>query len=188
MELLNFAETLDYTKKSSKYAIGLIHELYDELFSKNDRRLSIKNLLEIGVDSGFSLLLWRDYFVNANVTGIDIKECPILFGEDRISHLIQNAYSLDTIKQLNKFDIIIDDGPHTFESMVFFLQNYPQLCNKGGLVILEDIVYPQWMPELLDLAKIHGSVSYINIKNKMISDRYKIKWKDRDYFNIVIEV
>ena len=31
------------------------------------------NILEIGVDNGDSLRLWREYFPNANICGIDIK-------------------------------------------------------------------------------------------------------------------
>lgn len=35
------------------------------------------NLLEVGVYKGGSLLLWRDYFPNGNIVGIDINPVEI---------------------------------------------------------------------------------------------------------------
>ena len=49
---------------SSKNISGFI-ELYQKYFSvyKDDKI----NLLEIGVDNGDSLRIWREYFINANI-------------------------------------------------------------------------------------------------------------------------
>ena len=58
---------------SSKNISGFI-QLYEKYFStlKNSKI----NILEIGVEGGDSLRIWREYFTNANICGIDIdKKC-----------------------------------------------------------------------------------------------------------------
>ena len=54
---------------SSKNISGFI-QLYEKYFSslKNSKI----NILEIGVEGGDSLRIWREYFTNANICGIDI--------------------------------------------------------------------------------------------------------------------
>jgi autotransporter strand-loop-strand O-heptosyltransferase len=47
---------------------------------------------------------------------------------------------IDIIKQNEgKFDIIIDDGPHTWKSQKWFFENYYDLLNDGGVLFCEDI-------------------------------------------------
>jgi hypothetical protein len=54
-----------------------------------------------------------------------------------------DAYTTDMIQLLNekegKFDIIIDDGPHTWASQEWFFRNYYSLLNEGGVLMCEDI-------------------------------------------------
>ena len=50
--------------------------------------------------------------------------------------------SMGLIKdKYGKFDIIIDDGPHTMESQIFFLDHYSELLNDNGVLICEDVNY-----------------------------------------------
>ena len=55
---------------SSKNISGFI-ELYEKYFAplKNSKI----NILEIGIENGDSLRIWREYFPNANIIGIDIE-------------------------------------------------------------------------------------------------------------------
>ena len=64
---------VDIGKKypSSKNISGFI-QLYDKYFTPY-RDLEI-NILEIGVDNGDSLRIWREYFSKANICGIDIDK------------------------------------------------------------------------------------------------------------------
>jgi methylase of polypeptide subunit release factors len=39
----------------------------------NERRFDKPRILELGVFSGASLLIWRDYLPNATILGIDIS-------------------------------------------------------------------------------------------------------------------
>jgi hypothetical protein len=84
-----------------------------------------KKILEIGVDNGGSIFMWREYFPEANIIGIDNKDCPQLENRDRINFVVEDAYSYKALDQLpNDFDVIIDDGSHTLESMTFVIKEY----------------------------------------------------------------
>lgn len=149
MSLLEFVEA---TKNDqTKWFHGYIDLFYDRLFTpRKDLPL---NILEIGISNGHSCKLWQDFFQNGKVYGMDVFRCHTLDGEPRIVQIIGDAYTQHSVQNLpeKEFDIIIDDGPHTFESMVFFLQNYIHMVKPTGVVILEDIVDPNWTPKLVEL-------------------------------------
>ena len=44
--------------------------LYGSLFK--DKKETTQNILEIGIQNGGSIKLWRDYFINATIYGLDI--------------------------------------------------------------------------------------------------------------------
>ena len=134
-------------------------DTYEELFeSKKHENI---NVLEIGIHYGGSIKLWRDYFTNAQIYGVDvinesdgiIRENSILV-DPHIKLLTRvNAYDHSFINFLKskKFDILIDDGPHTFDSVVFFVQYYLPLLNDGGVMVIEDIQHWDWIDKLSDL-------------------------------------
>jgi hypothetical protein len=129
-------------------------EPYENLLK--DKQLTCKNVLEIGIQHGGSMKLWNDYFVNATIYGIDIDEGPNFLKEfNRVNCLKIDAYSQQSIDYfINKnvaFDLIIDDGPHTLESMIYFIINYIQLLNSNGILIVEDIPDIAWC----DIFKTH---------------------------------
>lgn len=117
------------------------------------RRKLIKNVLEIGVWTGGSHLLWRDYFPNAMVYGLDICDYPYQSIEDRIVFMKRDAYLASTVNMFpdNYFDLVIDDGPHTLESLKFFAQYYSKKLIRGGILVLEDILNIDWCDELISL-------------------------------------
>ena len=56
---------------SSKNISGFI-QLYEKYFTSL-KNLKI-NILEIGIENGDSLRIWREFFPNANICGIDIDK------------------------------------------------------------------------------------------------------------------
>ena len=58
----------------------------------NDRRLTIKKVLEIGAGEGASLRMWSDFFPNALVYGADNQDNRV-FKEDRIEVFKCDQYS-----------------------------------------------------------------------------------------------
>jgi FkbM family methyltransferase len=122
-------------------------ETYEKLMK--NKHLTCKNILEIGVQRGGSIKLWNDYFVNANIYGIDIDTSPDFLKEfNRVSCLKMNAYSQESIscflEKKIEFDFIIHDGPNTLESILYFIKNYIQLLSVDGVMIIEDIQDIKW--------------------------------------------
>jgi len=133
--------------------------LYNVLF--NTKKLSAKNILEIGIGGGGgSIKLWHDYFVNANITAIDILHIDTFYDDLKNNERIKlftssDAYNsdffIDNILNCNiKYDIIIDDGPHTLESMIKFIKLYRHLLADDGIMIIEDIQDWDWIQSLVE--------------------------------------
>jgi len=120
----------------------------------HDKRDTVKNILEIGVASGGSLVLWTQWFTNAKVLGIDISEDSIegykkTCGEKEYPNVeirIQDAYSDPVIAEHpdDFYDYIIDDGPHSIQSMVVAVRNWLPKIKPGGKLIIEDIQNYDW--------------------------------------------
>ena len=129
---------------------------YDRLFSP--KRLSAKRVMEVGIGGGGSIKLWRDYFVNATVYGVDItrdrREWPPLKQDPRIIlHAGKDAYNNAFFKSTFldpglTFDMILDDGPHTLESMKQYIRLYSQILTEDGILVIEDVQSIDWIPEL----------------------------------------
>lgn len=94
---------------------------------------------------GASLRVWRDYFPNALVIGADI-DSDILFEEDRIKTYYvdqKNPESINALWEeigLSEFDIMIDDGLHTFEAGSTLCLNSIYKLASDGVYIIEDVV------------------------------------------------
>jgi hypothetical protein len=120
---------------------------YHELLSaRRGQRLS---MLEIGVGGygdekrgGESLEVWRDYFPEAQITGIDIQKKTMDLGP-RVSIMqgsqIDSAFLEAVVRERGPFDIILDDGSHRNEHVVeTFGMLYPRL-KQQGVYIVEDV-------------------------------------------------
>lgn len=157
MSSLLLQNLIDNTR-TDKNTIHSYLEIYEKLFSS--KRLTTKNILEIGIQNGGSIKLWYDYFINANVYGLDIRKIkdvwPKLLNNERIKIGCFDAYSEEFINnQLPhlsiKFDIIIDDGPHTLESMKSFINGYIPFLENNGILIIEDVQNIEWINELTQI-------------------------------------
>ena len=139
--------------RTDKNTIHSFLELYHSLF--NEIRDSVKKVLEIGICYGGSIKLWNDYFPNAEIHGMDIigpesiwKE---IFGKEKIIlHIGVDSYTETVVNTLPMdFDIIIDDGPHTLESMISVVNLYIPLLAVNGMLIIEDIQDINWVNEII---------------------------------------
>jgi len=109
------------------------------------RDKSIK-MLEIGVFRGQSLLMWHEYFQNAEVHGADIDFSlseKNLEGNPRIRiHLMNCDFTSDlkTFARSNKdFDVIVDDGGHTMRQQQLAMKVLWKSLVPGGIFIMEDL-------------------------------------------------
>lgn len=89
---------------------------------------------------------WRELFPHAQIYGADIDR-RILFQEDQIKTFYCDQLSQSSIRELWSnpelqagADIIIEDGLHTFEANVSFLEGSLDHLRSGGLYICEDIM------------------------------------------------
>jgi len=117
---------------------------YEKLF-RGIRDAPIR-VLELGIFSGASLLVWRDYLPNAVIVGVDINDKPkCLEGESRIRTIRgsqDDPAVLDEAARLagGPFDVIIDDASHigylTKRSLYYL---FPRWLKPGGHYVIEDI-------------------------------------------------
>lgn len=98
------------------------------------------NLLEVGVQNGHSIKLWKDYFTNAKIYGMEKAE---VYGGDFKCDSTDKEAVDEQLGDL-KFDIIIDDGDHHPESQMKTYMNLKDRLNSGGLYIIEDIYGPKY--------------------------------------------
>jgi hypothetical protein len=95
---------------------------------------------------GASLRGWREIFSNAIIYGADIDR-EVLFEADRITTYYCDQLDPAAIGELwaqpelqNGMDIIIEDGLHTFEANLSFLEASIQHVRPGGFYVVEDIL------------------------------------------------
>lgn len=98
-------------------------------------------VLEIGVFKGGSLRMWRDFFPEASIVGIDIDPSR-LFSEDRINTFLCNQHEpleLDKLLEQGIPDLVIDDGSHNWgDQMISFFHIFPKM-SPGSIYIIEDL-------------------------------------------------
>ena len=147
------------------YALGKIHKtdkiyhhgyyrFYEDVLNKY-RKKNI-NFLEIGMDTGESLNLWRDYFQKANIYGLEINQ---EYKNDKIYVMKGNQNKINDLKKLvkitNECDVILDDGSHVpSHQLKSFNYLFENCLKKGGVYIIEDIETSYWKRE--KGAKLYG--------------------------------
>ena len=143
-----------------KDALGYLKH-YESKFEiiRND----VDKVLEIGLDTGGSHLMWLDYFPNANVyamdnrivyedkvydkrTGRDMvmvngwndrdKERAFIFRGDQSSVEDLNKF---TVENGDEFDIIIDDGGHSMRQQQISLKVLYSCLKENGVYVIEDL-------------------------------------------------
>jgi glycosyltransferase involved in cell wall biosynthesis len=160
-------------------------ELYESLFSA--KKESAKNILEIGIGdvkqkNGGSIKLWYEYFVNATIYSLDILSIDRVIDELKNNPRIILYTSIDAydddffnnyiLSKNIKYDILLDDGPHTLESMKKFINLYSQLMTDDGILVIEDVQSIEWT-ELLKNEVPEHLKQYIQIYDlRSIKNRY----------------
>ena len=127
--------------------------LYQQLLIS--KKETAKNVLEVGIYNGGSIKLWNDFFTNANVYGLDIMNSNNVWEriknkEKIILHTSSDAYNNDFfitnfLNKNIKCDFMLDDGPHTLESMKQFIKLYSQIMTDDGILIIEDVQSWDWI-------------------------------------------
>lgn len=100
-------------------------------------------IFEIGIAEGASLKMFRDYFPNAIVYGIDIIDCSRLNSRTIKTFVADQADRRQLGDFINAagadFDIILDDGGHTMEQQQVSFGHLFKYLKPGGYYIIEDV-------------------------------------------------
>jgi len=124
---------------------GTTHDYIDGYYSDVFTPVKDKeiNLLEIGIFKGQSLRLFKEWFTNGKIFGVDDGGYvdSNSFKIEGVSLFWGDGYNNDMLSLFkdNYFDFIIDDGPHTLESQIWALIHWSKKLKPGGKLIIEDI-------------------------------------------------
>lgn len=117
------------------------------------RRMAVKRVLEIGICGhrdipnnviGASLFVWRDYFPNAEIIGIDNDSKWMVSGEDRIRTFCCDAYDRDQLALVmsqigGSFDMIVDDAVHDPLPQINLCNDLFPRLDPNGAYMIEDV-------------------------------------------------
>lgn len=161
-----------YTDKNTTHSYL---DIYDILFSPI--RSSVTRILEVGVAQGGSIDLWSKYFTNAEVVGVDCTLSSLVYDfstNAKVSLFTQNAYDTNFVESLGHgtFDIVIDDGPHTHQSMKDFASMYSNLLKPSGILVIEDIQSYEWIPSILSCLPPNMQKNVVVYDVRHIKGRY----------------
>jgi hypothetical protein len=180
-----------YTDKTKTTENTLSHNYtpyYHELL-KGQGRIA-NRILEIGLGwsglmhsnyrAGGSLFMWQDYFPQAEIFGLEIREdCLVNEGHIRSFQCDQsNETSLRKATELigGTLDFIVDDGSHIPMDQVLTAKVFMPLLAEGGLYIIEDVhtttgrIYED-MDELTYVCKYLGFLyEVVEVENETLPD------------------
>ena len=163
-KLQNIFENLElYCTKHQKY-----FEIYEEILSKYvDKKIIV---VEIGVLSGGSLLMWKKFFgEKARIIGIDLNEkakelekygFEIFIGDQSNPEFWKTFFS-----KIGPIDILIDDGGHSNLDQIITTVNVVEKIKDGGAIVIED-THSSYLKKFSNPSKY----SFINFSKKLVDD------------------
>jgi hypothetical protein len=159
------------TDKSRHSYKGISYlDIYDNLFQSV--RLDVKNFVEVGVLNGSSLKMWKEYFPNAQIHGIDINPKCKQYEEDRINIYIgdqnDDQFLSKISKEIPEIDIFLDDGSHITQHQIKTFNHLFNNIKKGGFFVIEDLrnSYEEFNKDH-DLRKIWPGMSHNKPEDKL---------------------
>jgi predicted O-methyltransferase YrrM len=137
------------TDKSSQY------HSYTSLYQRHfhARRLAVRSVLEIGVGGitsfdgydttagGQSHRMWRDYFPNADIVGVDINQKDVRGARMHFERGDQSdtAFLHEVVRKYGPFDVVIDDGSHIGRHIHASYAALWPAVRPGGMYVVEDL-------------------------------------------------
>jgi SAM-dependent methyltransferase len=133
-------------------------------------------LLEMGVGEGGSLRMWRDYFANGRIFGLEMEtgKHPELSAITIFQGSQTDEKLLATIAgETGGFDIVIDDASHRWSDQIASFKALFPHVRAGGYYVIEDLHTSYWekyrsggqstiafLKELVDDVNLHGKSGY----------------------------
>lgn len=142
---LNLSDLAIYASfKKSPYAsikIDSYFFTYEDLFAKY--RGKPVTFVEVGILSGGSLFMWRDYLgPEARIIGVEFNPGALKWQEHGFEIFIGDqsdpAFWQSFFKEVGPVDILLDDGGHTNEQQIVTCMECIPNISDGGKMIVED--------------------------------------------------
>lgn len=102
--------------------------------------------------NGASLKMWKDFFPNAQIYGMDILPEAMIM-EDRIETYVGNQGSQEDLDHIlgnvgTDIDLVIDDGSHRYYHQVFTCTYLMSVLKNDVLYIIEDVLSDKTIEKL----------------------------------------
>tara|TARA_R100000657_G_C4659908_1_gene103724 strand:- start:462 stop:1193 length:732 start_codon:yes stop_codon:yes gene_type:complete len=159
-------------------------DFYAQYFK--DRKNDNLKILEIGVKEGDSLLMWKEYFPNSSIVGLEINPEPLKsFSHDRIKLYFGDQTDTSLLQEICKnegpFDIIIDDASHVNEHhQVSFAHLFENGLANNGIYVIEDLGTSYWSPWGGGLKKKDSTIEFM--KELVDSVNFRFHKGERDHY------
>lgn len=143
-----------------------IYHRYFQKYINND-----VGIMEIGIYSGGSLELWRNYFgEKSKIYGVDIEKACLCYENQYTQILIgdqgDREFLQSIAKQVKQINICVDDGSHIPEHQIASFEELFPHIHPGGVYICEDVhgVHNEFIDYVHGLAKGMCAMSPAKIK------------------------
>lgn len=175
MTLTEIANSLACDKGTTAYERHGYTQIYEGLIAPSSR------MLEIGIDKGLSVTMWKQWSADLNLIAIDNNaECITssvaamcdarMCDQSDVSQLESLAESLGP----ESLDVIIDDGSHRPDDQLLTLETLWKCLRSGGRYFVEDLHTSNWFPmetrapnRLKQFAGRNAAVMHFACQNKL---------------------
>lgn len=134
-----------YFEQNTGKIIHKWHHYFD-IYHNHFRRFLGRpvKLLEIGVNKGGSLQMWKHYFgPQVRIYGVDIEPRCKTLEEPQIEIFIGDQGDRQFLKRLREqigaVDILIDDGGHEMEQQIVTFEELYGMVDEDGVYLVEDL-------------------------------------------------
>ena len=145
------------------------------------------SLLEIGIGGygdpeagGASLRMWRDYFPNAQIVGLDYYDKSPHAGERIRVYQGSQADPVAIARMLGDypegFDVIIDDGSHQNEHVIASLYMLWQYVKSDGWYIVEDLQTSYWPNHGGRISDLNSPQTSMGVLKSLVD---ALNWEER---------
>tara|TARA_Y100000816_G_C26060226_1_gene556657 strand:+ start:81 stop:704 length:624 start_codon:yes stop_codon:yes gene_type:complete len=111
-------------------------------------RYSNINFAELGTFNGHSLLMWSEWFTQAEIYGFEYESSYIdICKQKQIPRTKLNFIDVSSSESINNvlssigvtYDIIVDDSSHVIKDINLILNNAHKYLKTNGIMIIEDL-------------------------------------------------
>ncbi|MDR1323078.1 MAG: class I SAM-dependent methyltransferase [Candidatus Margulisbacteria bacterium] len=167
--------------------------IYDLLLRRFREKGQPIKLIEIGVNNGGSLEIWKKYLPrNSEIHGIDIDEkcCALQFSKNIHFHLgnaTDKKFIDKNFKDLD-FDVILDDGSHICAEVKQTFDNMFPKLKPGGIYIVEDLHASYWQCYGGGFRKKESSIEFFKGLIDLLNIDYIEKRHNKKHDGIISQI